>query len=256
MRRACPVCGVDRWQLLREVETWRLVRCAECELVYLPEVPSAEAVETEFEWSRSFDRERAAREKRNGVFRRWTRMVNRLRPSRERRAFRRIRRLAPPGRMLDVGCGDGRLDLEALGAGYDVIGVELSPIMADKARKRIGANRVRCGRLNDFQFPPGSFDLAVTVSYLEHEPDPGSIVAQILELLRPGGIFINKVPNYASWLRGGLGWRWSGFRFPEHVQYFTPRTLGRLLKNAGFDRVRTSVNPLSDNFWCVCRRVE
>lgn len=233
---------------------WRLVRCDVCGLVYLPEIPTDQAMDTEFEWSKSFDRERAERERKHRRLRQGTRLVSRLRPRREVRALRRIQRAAPPGRMLDVGCGDGRLDAEALRAGYDVTGVELSPVMADKARGRIGPDRVLCGRLRDFNLDAGSFDIVVTVSYLEHEPNPGELARAAFELLRPGGVFINKVPNYASWLRTLLGERWSGYRFPEHMQYFTPETLARLLQTAGFRVDKTWANPLGDNFWLASRK--
>ena len=52
-------------------------------------------------------------------------------------------------------------------------------------------------------------------------------------LLRPGGVCVHKVPNYDSFLRIWLKTRWSGYRWPEHMQYFTPATLGRLLSDAG-----------------------
>lgn len=248
------MCNEERYRLLREKKGWRLVRCDHCGLAYLPDVPDEDAVATEYEWSRSFDRERNERKKEHPAFRFGTRVVSRLRPRREIRAFQRIRRLVPPGRLLDVGCGDGRLGAAAAAARYDVIGVELSPVMADKARHRLGADHVFCGRLRDFDFAAESFDAAVTVSYLEHEPRPMEVTRRIHELLRPGGLLINKVPNYASLLRILLREHWSGYRFPEHVQYFTPRTLARLMQEAGFVGIRWWANPLSDNFWIVGRR--
>jgi len=49
--------------------------------------------------------------------------------------------------------------------------------------------------------------------------------------------------------------RWSGFRFPDHVNYFTPQTLAEIARRAGFraqyrwgDR-----NPTSDSLWGLLR---
>jgi len=252
--RRCPLCDSDEHEVVLRKGAWRLVRCRSCSLAYLPEIPTDDAIDTDYEWAASFDRERADRWRKHPILRVGTMVASRLRPSRETRAMRRILRYAPPGRMLDVGCGSGRLDAMAKEYGYDPTGVEVSPVMAAKARRRLGDDRVLVGRLLDFDLPRGSFDLAITISYLEHEPEPARIVRRVGDLLRSGGIFINKVPNYGTWLRKLLGERWSGYRWPEHVQYFSPRTLSRLLVDSGFEIVRVSANPLSDNFWIVGRR--
>lgn len=252
--RNCPVCGAAGGAELLTHDRWRLVACQTCGLAYLPEHPSDEAVDTDFEWSESFARERAERWARNPLARAWTMFVLFLKPSREQRALRWIRQFAPRGRMIDVGCGDGRLLALAQRRGFDVLGVESSPQMAARARRRIGNERVLCGRLADFPLEAGSFDLAVTVSYLEHEPRPAAVCARLFTLLRPGGICIHKVPNYDSWLRRMMGARWSGYRWPEHVQYFTPATLGRLLTDCGFEVLAVSANRLGDNFWIAARK--
>lgn len=252
--RACPICDSREFIERMRHEPWRLVACSGCGLAYLPEHPSDEAIDVDFEWDESFARERMERWSRNPFMRAWTMAVLLLKPSREKRAMRWIARFAERGRVIDVGCGDGRLLHVAQRAGYDVIGVESSPRMAMKARRRIGAERVLVGRLADFPLDAASFDAAVTVSYLEHEPRPLDALRRMHGLLRPGGVCIHKVPNYDSRLRSWLGKRWSGYRWPEHMQYYTPKTLGRLLENAGFEVIAVKANPLSDNFWIAGRR--
>lgn len=251
--RPCPLCArSDSSELLRH-DPWRLVRCDHCGLAYLPEIPSDAAIDEDFEWDESFARERAERWARNPLMRAWTMAVLFLKPSREKRAMRFVRRFVRAGRILDVGCGDGRLLLAAQRAGFDALGVESSPRMAAKARRRVGSANVLCGRLSDFPMEPRSFDAAITVSYLEHEPQPLSVLQRMRALLRPGGWSIHKVPNYDSQLRRWLGPRWSGYRWPEHMQYYTPHTLGRLLTAAGFQVVAVKAHPLSDNFWIAAR---
>ena len=253
-QRVCPVCGADDYAVVMKHDTWRLGECRNCTLAYLPEIPSAEAIETDFDWDDSFARERLERWARNPFFRAWTLLTMIVKPNREVRAMRRIRRLAGPGRMLDIGCGDGRLGATALRYGYEPVGVDLSPKMVAKARQRLGDERVLCGRLEDFALEPGSFDLVVAVSYLEHDPEPGPMVRRMFELLRPGGVCALKVPNYGSKLRRLLGRRWSGFRWPEHLQYFSPLTLGRLMADAGFEPLAISAPALGDNLWLASHK--
>jgi 2-polyprenyl-3-methyl-5-hydroxy-6-metoxy-1,4-benzoquinol methylase len=255
IHRACPLCAEDAPLDVLRHEPWRLARCPRCELHYLPEIPSEEAVEADFDWAATFAQERRRRWFEHPLMRFWTMAVFALRPSREGRALRQIRRHAPGGRLIDVGCGDGRLAMLAMRRGYDVLGIELSPRMAAKAARRIGRERVRCARLEDARdLAAGSFDVAVTVSYLEHEPNPLPTMVRMRELLRPGGVCIHKTPNYASRLREWLGPRWSGYRWPEHVQYYTPETLGELLRRSGFEPVASQAPRWGDNMWNVGRR--
>jgi hypothetical protein len=65
-----------------------------------------------------------------------------------------------------------------------------------------------------------------------------------------------KVPNFASVNRRLRGNRWCGFRFPDHVNYFTPATLARLAHEAGYvvDPGRRADRPLlGDNLYAVLR---
>ena len=70
----------------------------------------------------------------------------------------------------------------------------------------------------------------------------------------PEGVVVLKMPNFASRLRTLRGRRWSGYRWPEHVQHFTPTTLRPLIEGAGFEVVRIDANAWSDNFWLAARR--
>ncbi len=252
--RTCPGCGQRGFSVLITHPPWRLVQCTDCALAYLPEVPTAAQIEGEFEWQASFARERWQRWQHNPLTRLYTFALMLLKPSRAGRALRRIRRRAPAGRLLDVGCGDGRLAALALRAGYDALGIELSPRMAAKAAGRLGRERVLVGRLEDAALPPASFDVVTAISYLEHDPQPAALLARLHALLRPGGALFIKVPNYASLLRRLRGARWSGYRWPEHVQYFTPQTLTGLVRAAGFEVCEVRAHPLGDNLWLAARR--
>lgn len=253
-KRACPVCNDSRATPLFECDGWPLVACASCGLAYMPEVPTDEAIDTDFEWSESFARERYERWMRNPFARAYTMAVLFLKPSREGRAMRLVRRYVRGGRYLDVGCGDGRMLMHARRAGFDAIGVEPSPKMAARAARRVGPERVLVGRVQDFELEKGSFDAIVTVSYVEHEPRPAPAFRSFFDLLKPGGFCIQKTPNYDSKLRQILGRKWSGYRFPEHVQYFNASTFGRVLRDCGFEIAGVHANPFGDNFWVAARK--
>jgi hypothetical protein len=76
-------------------------------------------------------------------------------------------------------------------------------------------------------------------------------------VLRPDGRLILKMPNYASVNRRVRGARWCGYRFPDHVNYFTPASLQAMVRAAGLEVVRMRAVdrlPTSDNMWLVAGR--
>jgi len=175
-----------------------------------------------------------------------------------------VRRASSPGqRVLDVGSGPGYLlasMAEAVGPGGEVQGVDASPAMVAMARSRCaGASQVRVAVADaaSLPFPDGHFDAVLLMSYLEHEHRPTATMLKVKALLRPGGCVFVKVPHYGCWLRPLLGRSWSGYFFPQHLYYFTPKTIGRLFAKCGLETVRNGFwdhVPLSDVLWATARR--
>jgi SAM-dependent methyltransferase len=58
------------------------------------------------------------------------------------------------GLVVDLGCGSGILGEEVVRAGYDVLGIDLSPTMIDLARRRVPEGRFVCGSLLAADLPP------------------------------------------------------------------------------------------------------
>jgi SAM-dependent methyltransferase len=91
-----------------------------------------------------------------------------------------------PRRVLEVGCGWGELaQWIARDTGAEVVAVDLSPRMAELARKR-GVD-ARVGDVQQLPFDDGEFDAAVAAWMLYHVPDRDRAVAELARVLRPGG---------------------------------------------------------------------
>jgi tRNA (cmo5U34)-methyltransferase len=106
---------------------------------------------------------------------------------------------ASPRRVLDLGCGDGRLTalaLEARPSVQEVVAVDLSPPMLEQARARFaGDPRVRIERwdLDDDVTALGRFDLVLSGFAIHHVPDHRKQVlfGEIATQLDAGGMFAN-----------------------------------------------------------------
>ena len=263
--RRCPACSHDNAEqkpLPYAPEEWRIKRCGGCGFVYLENPVPYDALAGQFAWEKSFERERDRREReRSGIERSISRFLKsvkyRMRPGRHAKIRSYIERFIDEGRVLDVGCGAGAT-IDQLESRYVPYGVEISPELAresgEKARARGGD--VVCNSALDgiAEFDAASFDGVVMRAYLEHETDPAPVLRHAATVLRPGGALIIKVPNFASINRRVRGRRWCGFRHPDHVNYFTPRSLRRMVEETGFDVTHFESFPLNDNMWLVARR--
>jgi 2-polyprenyl-3-methyl-5-hydroxy-6-metoxy-1,4-benzoquinol methylase len=136
------------------------------------------------------------------------------------------------GRLLDVGCNEGRgLSLYA-DNGFEVEGLELNETAAALARRR--GFRVHTTGLGQFR-PQEPFDVVVLANVLEHAWDPVQMLAEVRPLLGPGGEVWISCPNAASLWRRVFGRAWVNWHVPFHLWHFSPATLNMVLMRAGYE---------------------
>jgi tRNA (cmo5U34)-methyltransferase len=99
---------------------------------------------------------------------------------------------ADPRRVLDLGCGDGKVMALIGGPG---VAVDFSPAMLERARARFHADDVEVVEHNlDAPLPDlGTFDVVVSAFAIHHCNDERKreLYAEVFDLLEPGGIFAN-----------------------------------------------------------------
>jgi len=114
---------------------------------------------------------------------------------------------ARPRRVLDAGCGTG--DFARAIAAPEVVGVDLSPAIVERARAR-GVD-ARVGDIQELPFADGDFDLVVCNWVLYHLPELDSGLAELARVLRPGGHFVGiyNREGHMSELWAAVGDPWS-----------------------------------------------
>jgi SAM-dependent methyltransferase len=180
----------------------------------------------------------------------------------------------PPGRIIDLGSGTGRLAITLAQRGYQPVAVDLSPEML----KVLGAKAAElglvmpcvCANLATLDmFADQSFDHAAclfsTLGLVVGAEPRRRVLAHAFRLLRPGGVFVLHVHNrwfnvwtahgrrllakelLASWFGGGAV---GDYEMPPHqgvgrltMHLFTRGEIVRLLRSAGFEIVE--VRPVS-----------
>jgi len=148
-------------------------------------------------------------------------------------------------RLLDVGCGAGNLLQAARKNGWNAQGLDVSA-GAVKHVRSLGFE-VFEGELQDAGFPSGHFDVVTAAELLEHMFDPRPLLNEVARVLRPGGLFWTTTPHARGLSGRVLGLKWRCVWPPEHLQLFSVRGLTKLLREAGFRRLRiktTGGNPI------------
>lgn len=151
---------------------------------------------------------------------------------------RRIRRLPPGRRLLDLGAAGGHLGRAVRDRCAFLAGVEPDPDVPASARAGYddwrSSDALRAGTW------PQPFDVVVCADVLEHLPQPERLLEKIRAWLAPGGTLLVSVPNVANVsVRAAL----AAGRFPyadrgildrTHLRFFTRATGRQLLEAAGF----------------------
>jgi 2-polyprenyl-3-methyl-5-hydroxy-6-metoxy-1,4-benzoquinol methylase len=144
----------------------------------------------------------------------------------------RLERCTSPGRLLDVGCGNGILLEVAVRRGWTAEGVELSSYAAGLARERTGL-MVHEGTLDKLALEPLSYDAVTLTQVIEHLVDPLDLLRRAAALLRPGGLLLVATPNPECWLARAKGERFNYWLIPAHATLYAPRALRLVLARAG-----------------------
>jgi 2-polyprenyl-3-methyl-5-hydroxy-6-metoxy-1,4-benzoquinol methylase len=266
IKRLCPLCGLNNSTagvLLYSRAHWELKECAGCRFVYLENPPGYKALSHDFAWEQTYRSEMKRRAKSEPVLFGLSRTIGRIRL----KVFKRnkLRRLLqndfPAGNFLDVGCGSGGIFYGWEGK-FVPHGVEISNELARQSNlvaQERGGFVVNANAVEGVQrFPKDYFPTVVLCSFLEHELNPTGLLKALRPVMAPRGRMIIKVPNYGCINRRVRGPLWCGFRFPDHVNYFTPQSLRRTVTECGFVIRRFGIRdhfPLSDSMWMIAERV-
>jgi SAM-dependent methyltransferase len=148
------------------------------------------------------------------------------------------------GRLLDIGCNEGR-GLEIYRAnGFEAEGLELNRNAARVARER--GFTVHEADIAAFE-PTQRFDRAVLSNVLEHALDPQEMLRHVHRILGTQGEVWISLPNADSWLARAFGREWINWHVPFHITHFTAPRLSRLLRETGFEIV--SIKLITPALW-------
>jgi len=215
----CHVCGFGQHQPLRNYEKHHLVRCRRCSFVFSNIKPTEEELRQVYEgYNRGLD----------GIS---STTIAKL----HERAVALIS-LSGANAVLDIACGDGNFLQRFKELGCQVFGTEYDreSELISEAR---GITMLPGGLMPKLPSVVSDVDLIIFTEVIEHINNPQEVLSHIHGLLKPNGLLFITTPNFDSLERRILGNQWGMVMYPEHISYYTPKTLDMILKTKGFEKI-------------------
>ncbi len=114
------------------------------------------------------------------------------------------------GKILDIGCGAGRVGLHYQKLGHEVVGIDISKVAVEVSKKR-GMKRVRLMSAESLEFPEGTFDTVIlfgnNFGILGEEDRIESMLMKIHRITSPGAVVLAESRDVAATDK------------PEHLAY-------------------------------------
>jgi len=129
-----------------------------------------------------------------------------------------------PGKLLDVGCGDGLYLSIMQGKGWQVEGLDFDSDAVKRAQSVYHLN-VKLGALKEMHYPDSSFDAVTLRHVIEHLTDPVTELKECLRILRPTGKLVVVTPNSESLGHFLMKENWRGLEVPRHQNIFSVKSL-------------------------------
>ncbi|WP_299831766.1 class I SAM-dependent methyltransferase [uncultured Roseobacter sp.] len=248
--RPCPCCtatDAEPWDRYSP-DDWQVVRCITCDMTYLRNPVAYEALEEDFAWEKTYEAKKDV-SKGSTALSPGIRSLRKKLGLTHRDKHDMYRTWFNDGHVLDIGCGLGARVRPPM----TPYGIELSKALHAHADAYMRSHGGFCahgaGAEAIWEFDERQFDGIIMNSYLEHETEAMAVLKGAHRALKNDGAVYVRVPNFGSLNRRVIGANWCGFRYPDHVNYFTLATLTDIARRAGFTTqlVNRIALPVDDN---------
>jgi len=303
---ACPVCGGGDVKRIEEglidymskpaSGLWSMSKCQSCGVAYLDPRPDRESIGEAYlhYYTHTSEKDdlvhRYFRSIRSFLSEKYYAMVSRSGSMVDRIVYLVIKLLFPlslyfdaksrhifslkkrPGKLLDIGCGNGEFLKFAGRHGWGVVGVDFDADAVKEARS--------CGldvRLGDIDVLDSNerYDFITLNHVVEHVYDPAELLRTCYGLLNHGGVLWLETPNIESKGYAYYKSNWRGLEPPRHIILFNMKTLNDMLLKAGFqvieqknhglsgvymglssERILSKSDPCGSRFECFVRKIQ
>ena len=223
--KVCLICGSTKLISLKKYKSAYLCKCKDCEFVFSKKIPSDIELENHY---KNYERND---------------YLSPITIIRYHELLDKFEAYRTFGNLLDVGCGIGYFLAEAKKRGWNVYGTEYTD-EAVRICEKSGISMQK-GKLNPNNYLPGMFDVITSFEVIEHINNPNEELRNFAKIIRKGGVVYCTTPNFNSLLRYRLKSAYNVICYPEHLSYYSPKTLKKVFNSAGFSTIKIETTGFS-----------
>ncbi len=216
---ACPLCKERDDKILFNKESFDVVKCKRCSLVYVnprltvkesQRLYNAEVISPSVYYKETKEEDYITFQKRLQI----------------------IEKYAEKGKILDIGCNIGTFLEVAKESGWKTYGIDINEGVKKECLKK-GIKFFK-GTVAKVKFQKNFFDAVIMNDLIEHVHNPQELLQQVKRVVKPQGIIFIVTPDVGSYAAKVLKKRWPHFKPNEHLIYFSRKTLRKVLESEGF----------------------
>jgi len=219
----CDCCGSSQWEYRFSENGFHLGRCSNCGLYYLSEMPTQKRRPAEVKGNYFTDN-------RDTIHASESKEAELGRRKRFQHFCTLVRKLAPPGKWLDIGCGTGLLMAVALELSIEIEGVEPISERRELAAKLTGAT-IHERQIELLNFAPASFAAVILTDVFSHLNSPATTLSCIHRMLKPCGILLLYTSEIGTGVKKHHNYSWD---LGDHQYYLGDHTIERYAYQIGF----------------------
>ena len=219
----CPSCDAGPGRPFGNKEGFSLYTCETCDLTYVDPMPSTAELA---EFYREYYKTRQYRQKLDSKVRR------------ARRRIRRIKRGVGGSRFIDVGCNVGFAVEAARQCGFQARGIDIDAVAIGEARTLFPDCQFEHSSVEALASSGRQYDVVYCSEVIEHLPNFAVFLQAIRKLVTEDGLVFITTPDLGHRSVRRDPYAGDFIRPPEHLLYFTRKSIERVMRRQGFTRVR------------------
>jgi SAM-dependent methyltransferase len=225
----CKLCSSSGIEYLFSKGTYKFLRCTECNLVFLECIPDEKDIYKLYKGDYLFNR--------NGSygFLNYFSLEKAFQKT-FRKRLNTIRKLKKSGSLLEIGAGAGFFLKEAQRF-FQITGNEISKIACDYAENNLGI-KINCGDFCGNDYKENSYDVVIMYDVIEHLRNPFNILKELSSIQNTNGLLVISTGDVDSIFCKLCGKRWHLFNPPEHLFFFSHKSIKLALKKAGYEIIK------------------
>ena len=221
----CPSCGKESFvthKIIQDYsisgESFALVRCKNCSLIFTNPRPSIETLPNYYKSNNYISHTNRANSPINLVYKL-------VRSYSLKQKVKLIEQYSSGQSILDFGCGTGHFLKSCQKSGWKISGIE-----PDESARNVAQQITNINIDSQIDsFTEHSVDVITAWHVIEHVPQLLSTLRHLRKILVPGGVMLVAVPNHLSYDSSIYGEFWAGYDVPRHLYHFDKKSFSNLI---------------------------